>query len=307
MLLNSFEFIFVFMPVVLAVFFILNHRGLSSASRIWLLLCGLFYYSYWKLAYLPLLLASICINYAIGRVLNAESLLQKQRCRLGVLWAGIGFNIGLLGYFKYFNFFITTINNSFNANIGLLNIMLPLGISYFTFIQIAFLVAVYKRVTSESNILNYGMYVSFFPQLLSGPIVYHAEMMSQFMAPENRKLNYDNMMKGILLFSIGLFKKTVIADNLALWAVQGFDRAETLNFFEAWFTSLSYTFQLYNDFSGYIDMANGIALLFNIRLPLNFNSPYKALSIQDYWRRFHMTLIRFLRDHVFIPLGGSRK
>jgi len=270
-------------------------------------LCSLYYYSYWNIAYLPLLLGSILVNFGLGRALNNAGGMMKKVPRMAILWCGILFNVGLLGYFKYTDFFISTINSAFNARIGLLNIALPLGISYFTFIQISFLTAVYRGHCKETNILNYGLYVSFFPQVMSGPIVYHGEMMPQFTDPKNRRINYDNLMKGVLIFSIGLFKKTVIADNLALWAVQGFDQAQSLNFFEAWFTSLSYTFQLYNDFSGYIDMANGVALMLNINLPLNFNSPYKATSIQDYWRRFHITLIRFLRDHVYIPLGGSKR
>ncbi|HNW27070.1 MAG TPA: MBOAT family O-acyltransferase [Spirochaetota bacterium] len=307
MLFNSFEYIFLFLPVTLAIYFVLNHRGLSAVGRAWLLLCGLFYYSYWNIFYLPLLVASILVNFGIGHALSdAEGVLKKVP-RMAVLWCGILFNVGLLGYFKYTNFFIGAINSAFETHIGLLKIALPLGISYFTFIQISFLTAVYRGVTRESNLLNYSLYVSFFPQLLSGPIVYHGEMMPQFTDPNRIRVNYDNIMKGVLMFSIGLFKKTVIADNLAAWAVQGFDHAHTLNFFEAWFTSLSYTFQLYNDFSGYIDMANGVALILNINLPINFNSPYKATSIQDYWRRFHITLIRFLRDHVYIPLGGSKK
>ena len=307
MLFNSLEYILLFLPLTIVIYFILNHRGQASTARVWLLLCSLYYYSYWNIAYLPLLLGSILVNFGLGWALNNPGGMLKKVPRLAILWCGILFNVGLLGYFKYTDFFISTINSTFDARIGLMEIALPLGISYFTFIQISFLTAVYRGLSKETNILNYGLYVSFFPQVMSGPIVYHGEMMPQFTDPKNRRINYDNIMKGVLIFSIGLFKKTVIADNLALWAVQGFDQAQSLNFFEAWFTSLSYTFQLYNDFSGYIDMANGVALMLNIHLPLNFNSPYKATSIQDYWRRFHITLIRFLRDHVYIPLGGSKR
>lgn len=307
MLFNSLEYILLFLPLTIVIYFILNHRGQASTARVWLLLCSLYYYSYWNIAYLPLLLGSILVNFGLGWALNNPGGMLKKVPRLAILWCGILFNVGLLGYFKYTDFFISTINSTFDARIGLMEIALPLGISYFTFIQISYLTAVYRGLSKETNILNYGLYVSFFPQVMSGPIVYHGEMMPQFTDPKNRRINYDNIMKGVLIFSIGLFKKTVIADNLALWAVQGFDQAQSLNFFEAWFTSLSYTFQLYNDFSGYIDMANGVALMLNIHLPLNFNSPYKATSIQDYWRRFHITLIRFLRDHVYIPLGGSKR
>ena len=307
MLFNSFEYIFIFLPVTIAIYFLIQRRGPSAAARAWLLLCSLFYYSYWNIMYLPLLLASILVNFGIGRVLAGGAGPFRKLPRLAILWAGIIFNVGLLGYYKYTDFFISTANSALGTGFGLLNLALPLGISYFTFIQISFLTAAYRGLGQEKSILNYGLFVSFFPQLMSGPIVYHGEMMPQFTAQERRGPNYDNIMRGVLMFAIGLFKKTVIADNLAAWAVQGFDHAQTLNFFEAWFTTLSYTFQLYNDFSGYIDMANGIALMLNINLPINFNSPYKAVSIQDYWRRFHITLIRFLRDHVYIPLGGSKK
>ena len=161
--------------------------------------------------------------------------------------------------------------------------------------------------TKQYDFLNYCLFVTFFPQLIAGPIVHHKEMMPQFANLKNRVINYKNIALGLFIFSIGLFKKVVIADSFAVWATNGFDKAAVLNLFEAWATSLSYTFQLYFDFSGYCDMAIGAALLFNIKLPINFNSPYKALDIQDFWRRWHITLSRFLRDYIYIPLGGNRK
>ncbi|MGB6019807.1 MAG: MBOAT family O-acyltransferase, partial [Sulfurimonadaceae bacterium] len=181
------------------------------------------------------------------------------------------------------------------------------AISFFTFQQIAYLVDSYRGETAEYDFLNYALFVTFFPQLIAGPIVHHAEMMPQFASKWNLVKNYKNIATGLFIFSIGLFKKVVIADTFAKWATAGFDHAETLNLLEAWATSLSYTFQLYFDFSGYTDMAIGAALLFNIKLPINFNSPYKALDIQDFWRRWHITLSRFLRDYIYIPLGGNRK
>jgi D-alanyl-lipoteichoic acid acyltransferase DltB (MBOAT superfamily) len=184
---------------------------------------------------------------------------------------------------------------------------LPLAISFFTFQQIAYLVDSYRGETGEYDFLNYALFVTFFPQLIAGPIVHHKEMMPQFASKWNLVKNYKNIATGIFIFSIGLFKKVVIADTFSTWATNGFDKAEYLNMIEAWATSLSYTFQLYFDFSGYTDMAIGAALLFNIRLPINFLSPYKALSIQDFWRRWHITLSRFLRDYIYIPLGGNRK
>ena len=224
-----------------------------------------------------------------------------------ILIIGITLNLFLLGYFKYANFFIENINIAFNFNANPTNLLLPLAISFFTFQQIAYLVDSYKKETNEYSFLNYALFVSFFPQLIAGPIVHHKEMMPQFMNVSNKVKNYRNIAMGLFIFSIGLFKKVVIADTFAVWATQGFDVASTLNLFEAWATSLSYTFQLYFDFSGYTDMAIGLALLFNIRLPINFNSPYKATNIQDFWRRWHISLSTWLRDYLYIPLGGSRK
>lgn len=212
----------------------------------------------------------------------------------------------MLAYFKYTDFLLENFNAIFSSNIPLPQIALPLAISFFTFQQIAYLVDSYRGETKEYNLLDYMLFVTFFPQLIAGPIVHHKEMMPQFASTWNLVKNYKNIALGLFIFSIGLFKKVVIADTFATWATNGFDKAEVLSFFEAWATSLSYTFQLYFDFSGYTDMAIGIALMFNIRLPINFNSPYKALNIQDFWRRWHITLSRFLRDYVYIPLGGNR-
>ena len=198
-------------------------------------------------------------------------------------------------------------NGIFGSNIPLPHIILPLGISFFTFTQIAFLVDAYRQEAKEYSLINYMLFVTYFPHLLAGPILHHKEMMPQFASKYNYVKNYRNIALGLFIFSIGLFKKVVIADTFAAWANVGFDSATTLNLIEAWATSLSYTFQLYFDFSGYTDMAIGISLLFNIKLPINFNSPYKALSIQDFWRRWHITLSRFLRDYIYIPLGGNKK
>ncbi len=220
---------------------------------------------------------------------------------------GIVANVALLGYFKYSDFFISNLNKALDSDIVLLHLALPLAISFFTFQQIAYLVDSYRGETKGYDFLNYALFVTFFPQLIAGPIVHHKEMMPQFASSWNKVKNYRNIALGLFIFSIGLFKKVVIADTFAVWATQGFDEATTLTFFEAWATSLSYTFQLYFDFSGYTDMAIGASLLFNIKLPINFDSPYKATNIQDFWRRWHITLSRFLRDYIYIPLGGNRK
>lgn len=231
---------------------------------------------------------------------------QKKVSRKQLIIIGISGNLGLLGYFKYSDFFISNINFVLGTKIPLLHLALPLAISFFTFQQIAYLVDSYRGETKEYDFLNYGVFVTFFPQLIAGPIVHHKEMMPQFTNPKNTIINYKNIALGLFIFTMGLFKKVVVADTFAIWASTGFDKAEFLTFFEAWAASLSYTFQLYFDFSGYTDMAIGAALLFNIKLPINFNSPYKALNIQDFWRRWHMTLSRFLRNYVYIPLGGNR-
>jgi len=308
MLFNSYEFIFVFLPITFFIYFYLIHNRLTVASKGFLVCSSLFFYSWWNVAYLPIILASMIFNYVIGKKLNKTSKdKRKGFSKKSILIFGIIFNLSLLGYFKYANFLIENFNLAFDSNAELLQLALPLAISFFTFQQIAYLVDSYKQETKEYNFLNYALFVTFFPQLIAGPIVHHKEMMPQFAKTRNKVKNYRNIAMGLFIFSIGLFKKVVIADTFALWVTQGFDVATTLNLFEAWATSLSYTFQLYFDFSGYTDMAIGLALLFNIRLPVNFNSPYKATNIQDFWRRWHMTLSRFLRNYVYIPLGGNKK
>jgi len=279
---------------------------LTEASKAFLVFASLFFYSWWNIAYLPIILVSMLFNYVIG-VSLAKTREHTKVHKKTLLAIGIIANIALLGYFKYADFLIENINLLVDGSIPLLHLALPLAISFFTFQQIAYLVDSYRGETKEYDFLNYANFVTFFPQLIAGPIVHHSEMMPQFARTRNKVINYTNIALGLFMFSIGLFKKVVIADHFAVWATAGFDTAPVLNFFEAWVTSLSYTFQLYFDFSGYTDMAIGAALLFNIKLPINFNSPYKALSIQDFWRRWHITLSRFLKDYIYIPLGGNRK
>jgi len=272
-----------------------------KVSRLFLLLASLFFYSWWNVWYLPIILLSMSFNYLIGVYLN------KVDSNKVVLYFGIISNLLLLGYFKYVDFFLENINLILDDDISLLHLALPLGISFFTFQQIAYLVDSYNSKTSDYDFINYAVFVTFFPQLIAGPIVHHEEMMPQFENLKNKLINYHNIALGLFIFSIGLFKKIVIADSLSVWVANGFDKAEVLSFVDSWISSLSYTFQLYYDFSGYTDMAIGAALLFNIKLPINFNSPYKARNIQDFWRRWHITLSRFLRDYIYIPLGGNRK
>ena len=305
MLFNSFEFIFLFLPVTFLIYFYLNKKRLTEASKGFLVVSSLFFYSWWNVIYLPLILISMLFNYTIGTSLTKEKISRKVS-KKKLLTIGILGNLGLLGYFKYSDFFIGNLNSLFGSEVPLLHLALPLAISFFTFQQIAYLVDSYREETREYDFLNYAVFVAFFPQLIAGPIVHHKEMMPQFAKLKNKVMNYHNIAMGLFIFSMGLFKKVVIADTFAVWATNGFDNAEVLTFIEAWVTSLSYTFQLYFDFSGYTDMAIGAALLFNIKLPINFNSPYKATNIQDFWRRWHITLSRFLKDYIYIPLGGNR-
>ncbi|AFL69178.1 MBOAT family O-acyltransferase [Sulfurospirillum barnesii] len=305
MLFNSYEFVFVFLPVVFFGYFFLTSKRLVIVSKVWLVLGSLFFYAWWNIAYLPLILFSMLMNFGIGSSLGNNKVRLKISKKT-ILMFGVILNLTLLGYFKYSDFFIANFNLLSEKDVSLLHVALPLAISFFTFQQIAYLVDSYRNETKEYDLLNYALFVTFFPQLIAGPIVHHKEMMPQFFRTHNYVKNYKNIAIGIFIFSIGLFKKVVIADTFAIWATKGFDVAQSLNLIEAWATSLSYTFQLYFDFSGYTDMAIGAALLFNITLPINFNSPYKALDIQDFWRRWHITLSRFLRDYIYIPLGGNR-
>lgn len=306
LLFNSYEFIFLFLPCTFFIYFYLNKKKLTEASKGFLVLASLFFYSWWNVVYLPLILLSILFNYVIGTSLSKtkehQNVSKKQLLLIGILC-----NIGLLGYFKYTHFFLENFNGIFETSLPLPHIILPLGISFFTFTQIAFLVDAYRNEVKEYDFMRYMLFVTFFPHLLAGPILHHKEMMPQFANMKNKIIHYRNIALGLFLFSIGLFKKVVIADTFALWAIQGFDKATVLTLFEAWATSLSYTFQLYFDFSAYTDIAIGVSLLFNIKLPINFNSPYKATNIQDFWKRWHITLSRFLRDYIYIPLGGNRQ
>ena len=304
MLFNSYEFIFVFLPIVFICYFCFLNRRWIVGAKVFLVIASLCFYAYWNVIYLPLILFSLFCNYIVGMNLSRS---YGFLSRKSILICGIVFNLSLLGYFKYMDFFIDNFNGIFGSHIPLHHVVLPLGISFFTFTQIAFLVDAYRGEAREYSVVNYMLFVTYFPHLLAGPILHHKEMMPQFSNLKNYAKNYKNIAMGCFIFSLGLFKKVVIADGFALWANAGFDGGNNLNLAEAWITSLSYTFELYFDFSGYTDMAIGLSLLFNIKLPVNFNSPYKAKDIQDFWRRWHMTLSRFLRDYLYIPLGGSRK
>ena len=239
--------------------------------------------------------------------MNAGRAAPNQRVSQFLLLAGIAFNLGLLGYFKYFYFLIEVTNEILGRNISTLDFILPLAISFFTFQQISYLGDNYRGAVVRSSFLNYFVFVTFFPQLIAGPIVHHKEMMPQFVRKTLGVVRWKNLLIGLIIFSLGLFKKIVIADQFAVHADQGYADFENMTVLDAWVTTLSYTFQLYFDFSGYSDMALGAARMFGIVLPLNFFSPYKATSIQQFWRRWHMTLSRFLKEFVYVPLGGNRR
>jgi alginate O-acetyltransferase complex protein AlgI len=306
MLFNSYEFIFLFLPVTLFIYFLLNKKRLTIASNAWLLLASLAFYSWWNVKYLPLILLSILFNYSVGYLLVEHENLKKQKVsKKSIFVTGLVGNIAFLGYFKYMDFFIGNLNAVFSADLPLMKIVLPLGISFFTITQIAFLVDCYEGLVEERKLLSYSLFVTFFPHLLAGPILHHKEMMPQFEAMRNKVLNYKNFSHGLFLFFLGLFKKVVIADDLAQYVKAGFDGAGHLNMVEAWVVSLSYTLQLYFDFSGYSDMAIGVGLLFNIVLPVNFNSPYKATNIIDFWKRWHMSLTSFITTYLYSPIMRS--
>ena len=308
MLFSSYEFVFAFLPLVLAGY-VLAARAGSSHALLWLVAASLFFYGWWNPAYLPLLAGSILFNFALGRGIAALRARRAQAHR-PLLVAGIVANLGLLAWFKYAGFFLDTSRALTGAHWTTADIVLPIGISFFTFQQIAYLVDVARGETHEESLIRYSLFVAFFPQLIAGPIVHHKEMLPQFRRHNGLRLRYEDLTIGLVFFAAGLFKKAFVADSLALPANTVFDAAEAgepLHFFLAWKGALAYTFQIYFDFSGYSDMAVGLGRMFGIRLPFNFDSPYRAANIIDFWRRWHMTLSRFLRDYLYIPLGGSRR
>lgn len=306
MLFSSITYIFLFLPICFFIYFLLNKLHFTGASKLWLCIASLFFYGYWEVKYLPVLLFSIVLNFSFGNLVSPDKYKINVHGRKLLLTLGVFINILILAYYKYSNFFIDNVNLLFHIEKSINTILLPLGISFFTFTQIAFLIDSFKGKVKEFNFINYSLFVTFFPHLIAGPILHHAEMMPQFSNSNNNKINYSNVLSGIIIFAIGLIKKIIIADGFAVFANEGFSNGFIHDFYSAWTTSISYTFQLYFDFSGYCDMAVGSALLFNIKLPINFNSPYKATDIQDFWRRWHITLGRYLRDYIYIPLGGNR-
>lgn len=308
MLFSSHTFLFLFLPVTLMGFFLLGTRGLRELAMAWLVLCSLFFYGWWNPAYLILLAVSVIVNFSVGRIL--ASIQGGTARRRFVLTCGIIFNLGLLGYFKYANFFVSSVAAVTDLELTLAPVVLPLAISFFTFQQIAYLVDAYQGKTEEHNFMHYMLFVTFFPQLIAGPIVHHKEMLPQFVVKNTFSPKAENFAVGLTIFFIGLFKKVILADGIAPYANAVFGGAYAGNevgFLDAWSGAFAFSFQVYFDFSGYSDMAIGLARMFGINLPLNFNSPFKSRSMLDLWQRWHMTLARFLRDYLFFPLIRLRK
>ena len=299
MLFNSYEFILIYLPVTFICWYKVAQVFGNSFAKNFLVFMSLVFYSYWDINNLPILLLSIVVNYIFGHFLDINK--SKK-----ILICGIAFNLLFLGYYKYTNFIIENINQLFSLTLPMENILLPLGISFFTFTQTAYLVDVYRGEIKEYSKSDYLLFVTIFPHLIAGPILYHKDMIPQFSNAENYKINYKNITYGIIWFVIGLFKKVIIADKLSIISSVAFNNFDKLTMFDAWIGSLAYTLQLYFDFSAYSEMAIGLGLIFNFRLPLNFNLPYRSYSIIEFWRRWHMTLSAFLKNYLYIPLGGNR-
>ncbi|MCC7517415.1 MAG: MBOAT family protein [Pseudomonadales bacterium] len=308
MLFNSYEFIWLYLPVVLAVFFIAA-RYRQEAAAGWLALVSLFFYGYWDIHYVPLLLFSITVNYQIGKQIS--NYVEQQKLRTAKIWfiSGLVFDLGLLAHYKYTNFFLDSWQAVTGTAISFPDIILPLGISFFTFTQIAYLADAHKGIVKERNPIHYLLFVTYFPHLIAGPILHHKQMMPQFSQAATYRISQENIAVGLTIFAIGMFKKVIIADSFPEYANPVFAVSKhtgALSLQDAWLGCLSYTLQLYFDFSGYSDMAIGLSRLFGIKLPLNFNSPYKSTSMIDFWNRWHITLSQFLRQYLYFALGGNR-
>lgn len=303
MLFNSYIFLLLFLPLTVGGYFLLNSFRQYRAATVFLLGMSLWFYGYFHPSYLYILCGSIVGNYLLARLMERSAPLWKKI----IVILGSTANIGVIFYFKYFDFFLKNVNAVFGASFNLLHIVLPLGISFFTFQQVSFLVDASRGETKGYSFEEYALFVAFFPQLVAGPIVLHSEMIPQFRDPEKRVFRAENFSRGLFILALGLFKKVIVADTFGQAVAVGFRDVDAMQAMEAWIVSIAYTFQLYFDFSGYCDMAMGIAEMFNISLPQNFNSPYQSLSITEFWDRWHMTLTRFLRVYLYFPLGGSRK
>lgn len=307
MIFNSYIFMLFYLPLSIVGYFTLNRWKKYRLGIGFLLIMSLWFYGYLNPIYLVILSISIIINYLVYSLLQRKSFYEKVRLRKVILCIGILINLLILFYFKYYNFFVDSLNLVFRTSLTIKNILLPLGISFITFQQIAFIVDTYRKEVPKYSLLYYALFIAFFPRLSSGPIVMHNELLPFFDDKERKKVNWNCLSSGIYLFVMGLGKKVLIADVFGRAADWGYSNIAGLNTTSAIFVSLAYTIQIYFDFSGYSDMAVGISKMFNLELPINFNSPYKADTIIDFWSRWHMTLTRFLRKYLYFPLGGNRR
>lgn len=321
MLFNSYIFIFLFLPITLIGYYACNQYKRYELGKAWLTVMSLWFYGYFNFSYLLIMLSSIAVNYGLHAWMYqagiredgekraehpARDILWKKRIRVPFL-LGMLFNIGILFYFKYYDFFIENMNAAFRSDFALKHILLPLGISFFTFQQISFLVDIYRGEGGKYSFIDYALFVCFFPQLIAGPIVTHKEMIPQFQDETKKKIDWEWFSKGVVIFILGMFKKVIIADTFGKAVDWGYTNVSLLDSTNGILLMLFYAVQLYFDFSGYCDMARGIGYFFHVEIPLNFNSPYKAVDVLDFWKRWHMTLNRFMTQYVYIPLGGNRK
>ena len=304
MLFNSYIFVLLFLPLCIIGYFGCNHFGRYRLGQAFLLGMSLWFYGYFHVEYLFIIVFSILCNYGFY-VLLGRSSGSGRRKRL--LAGALVLDVGILFYYKYFNFFLENVNGIFGRNFALTSILLPLGISFFTFQQLSFVIDAYKGEVPAYRFLDYACFVTYFPQLIAGPIVTHDELIPQFMDEERKRFRWDNFVRGIYLFVLGLSKKVLIADTFGNGVNWGFANIGELDSTNGFLVMLFYTIQIYFDFSGYCDMAVGLGRMMNLELPLNFHSPYRAASITEFWERWHMTLTRFFTRYVYIPLGGSRK
>lgn len=306
---NSYIFIFIFLPITILGYFGLNKINKHRLAKIFLCIMSLYFYAYSNVSYLWIICSSIVVNYFGSKLLMVLNQKEHYKLRTFVFIVLILLNIGILIYYKYFDFLILNINALFNTSFNAMNLLLPLGISFFTFQQLAYIIDSYKNTKNGMpyKFLDYATFVTFFPKIMQGPIALHSEIIPQLEDKNNWQMKSENIAKGLFAFTIGLAKKVIIADLFGQVANIGFADVESLNTITALLTMFSYTIQIYFDFSGYCDMATGISLMLNIKLPINFNSPYKATNILDFWKRWHITLTRFFTQYVYISLGGNRK
>lgn len=315
MLFNSYEFVLLFLPIVIGVFYFLNHRGWYKISKLFILAVSLFFYGYFDWSNLYIIVFSIIFNFVLSRLIlffrkrsthgNFDS--KYRLLNISLVCIGVVVNIGSIIYYKYYAFIAENINYVFGTNFVVARLILPIGISFYTFQQISYLIDSYTGKAPKYALLDYALFVTYFPNLTAGPIVLHNELVPQFTDSEKKYFNNLNFSQGLYAFTFGLAKKVLLADRFAKIADWGFSSINTLGFTNSWLVMLAYTLQIYFDFSGYSDMATGIGKMMNIDLPMNFNSPYKACNLSDFWKRWHMTLTRFFRTYLYFPLGGNRR